>query len=119
MSTRSVITGRWLAGAALILAIGSATAQVGAVLAASSDQLADSLVAQALPTPTPFRFLTPTPFVPRTTTTTGVTGTTSTTTATTAPRAGGFPLELAFPVLAGGLAAIGGGTLVLRRKTTR
>jgi hypothetical protein len=118
MSTRSVIAGRWMAGAAFILAIGF-SAQVGAVLAASSDQLADSSVAQALPTPTPFRFLTPTPFVPRTTTTTtGTTGVT-TTTGTTAPRAGGFPLELAFPVLAAGLAAVGGGTLVLRRKTSR
>jgi hypothetical protein len=99
-----------MAGAALILALWL-TAQVGAVLAAGPEQLAETTVAQALPTPTPFRFLTPTPFIPSTTTTT--------TTATTAPRAGGFPLEIAFPVLAGGLAAIGGGTLVLRRKSTR
>jgi hypothetical protein len=87
------------------------TAQVGAVLAAGPETVASSSVAQALPTPTPFRFLTPTPFVPGASTTT--------TTSTTAPRAGGFPMELAFPILAGGLAAIGGGSLVLRRKNSR
>jgi hypothetical protein len=38
---------------------------------------------------------------------------------TSPPRAGGFPLELALPVLAGGVAAIGGGSLLLRRKTAR
>jgi hypothetical protein len=32
-----------------------------------------------------------------------------------APRAGGFPVELALPLLAGGGAAIGGGVLMLRR----
>jgi hypothetical protein len=112
MPIKSVFAGRWMAGAALILALWL-TAQVGAVLAAGPDQFAETTVAQALPTPTPFRFLTPTPFAP------GSTTTTSTTTATTAPRAGGFPLEIAFPVLAGGLAAIGAGTLVLRRKTAR
>lgn len=68
-------------------------------------------VAQQLPTPTPFRFLTPTPFAPRTTTTT--------TTSTRTPSAGGFPMELAIPALAGGLAAIGGGSALLRRKTAR
>jgi hypothetical protein len=73
-------------------------------------------------TPTPFRFpvVTPTPFrAPVTTTapstTTGVT--TRTTTTTPAPRAGGLPLELALPALAGGLAAIGGGSYLLRRRT--
>src|ERR1051326_8072144 len=110
MATRNAHAGRWLAGAALILGIWY-TAQVGAVLAAGPDTLAQSTVSQALPTPTPFRFLTPTPFVP------GATTTTRTTTGT--PNAGGFPMELAFPILAGGLAAIGGGSLVLRRKTTR
>ena len=110
MSTRPSLTGRWVAGAALGLTIWL-TATVGMALAASPDS---QIVAQALPTPTPFRFLTPTPFAPGATTTSP-----STTTTTTAPRAGGFPMELAFPVLAGGLAAIGGGTLVFRRKTTR
>ena len=111
MPTRSATAGRWVAGAALVLGIWF-TAQVGAALAASPDLAAGPEFAQALPTPTPFRFLTPTPFVPGASTTT-------TTTSTTAPRAGGFPMELAFPILAGGLVAIGGGTLVLKRKTAR
>src|SRR5438874_319424 len=111
MPTRSVIAGRWVAGAALVLAIWL-TAQVGAALAAGSETIAlQPVVGQALATPTPFRFLTPTPFVPGATTTT--------TTTTTAPRAGGFPMELALPILAGGLAAIGGGSFVLRRKSSR
>jgi hypothetical protein len=111
MATRNAHAGRWLAGAALILGIWF-TAQVGAVLAAGPGTVAQSTVAQALPTPTPFRFLTPTPFVPGVSTTTGTTPTTA-----RPPNAGGFPMELAFPLLAGGLVAIGGGSLVLRRKT--
>jgi len=35
--------------------------------------------------------------------------------ATPAPRAGGFPLELAWPMVAGGAAAVGAGALLLRR----
>ena len=35
--------------------------------------------------------------------------------ATPAPRAGGFPMELAWPLLAGGAAAAGAGALLLRR----
>jgi hypothetical protein len=97
-----------MAGAVLVLGLWL-TAQVGAV-AAEPDIVAESSVAQALPTPTPFRFLTPTPFVPGASTTTG---------SSTAPRAGGFPMDLAFPVLAAGLVAIGGGSLILRRKTPR
>ena len=108
MPTRSAHAGRWMAGAALLLGIWL-SAQVGAAVAAGPDTLAGSQVAQALPTPTPFRFLTPTPFVP----------TTSVTVTRTTPNAGGFPMELAFPILAGGLVAIGGGSWVLRRKTTR
>jgi len=111
MQTRSASAGRWVAGAALLLAIWL-SAQVGAAVAAGPATLAESQVAQALPTPTPFRFLTPTPFVPSGTTT----GTTTTITRT--PNAGGFPMELAFPILAGGLVAIGGGAWILRRKTT-
>ena len=114
MPTRNAVASRWVAGAALLLGIWF-TAQVGAALAASPELATGQEVAQALPTPTPFRFLTPTPFVPGASTTTG----TTTTTTTTAPRAGGFPMELAFPILAGGLVAIGGGSLVLRRKTSR
>lgn len=101
-----------MAAAALVLTLWL-TVQVGAALAAPDSMAASSQVAQGLPTPTPFRFLTPTPFVP------GATTTTSTTMPSTAPNAGGFPMELAFPILAGGLAAIGGGSLVLRRKPSR
>jgi hypothetical protein len=36
-------------------------------------------------------------------------------TGTAAPRAGGFPIELALPLLAGGGAAVGGGLYFLRR----
>src|SRR5690349_3019594 len=106
MASRSPRASRWLAGAALVLGIWF-TAQVGAALAAGPETVAQSTVSQALPTPTPFRFLTPTPFVPGSSTTTSTT-TTTTTGSTTAPKAGGFPMELAFPILAGGLAAIGG-----------
>ena len=34
---------------------------------------------------------------------------------TPAPRAGGFPMELAWPMLAGGAAAVGAGAVLLRR----
>src|SRR5205085_6634149 len=63
MPTRNGIAGRWLAGAVLVLAIWF-TAQVGAALASTPEMAAGETLAQALPTPTPFRFLTPTPFVP-------------------------------------------------------
>jgi hypothetical protein len=39
-----------------------------------------------------------------------------TTTTTTAPRAGGVPLELALPLLSGGVAMLGGGAVLLRRR---
>jgi hypothetical protein len=108
MPTRSDITGRWAAAAALFVAI-VLTAQVAVALAASPETFAAPQVVAQVPTPTPFRFLTPTPLVPGTTTTAQ----------TTAPRAGGFPLELALPVLVGGLVAIGGGSVFLRRRNTR
>jgi hypothetical protein len=113
MPTKSAPAGRLMAVAALVLTIWL-TAQVGAALAQTTTTDTSPVLAQTLPTPTPFRFLTPTPFVA-----TGSTTTTSTTTGTTPPKAGGFPMELAFPILAGGLAAIGGGSLVLRRKAPR
>jgi hypothetical protein len=107
---KSAIAGRWMVGVALVLTIWL-TAQVGAVLAAPDSLAAPPELAQGtVPTPTPFRFLTPTPFTVTTT---------STTRPATAPNAGGFPVELAFPILAGGLVAIGGGVLVLRRITVR
>ena len=40
----------------------------------------------------------------------------ATTTPAPAPRAGGFPLELAMPLLAGGAAAVGSGAYLLRRR---
>jgi hypothetical protein len=109
MPTRSVIASRWAAGAALLVATLLVT-QVAVALAAPDTYSMSQVVAQALPTPTPFRFLTPTPF-----TGTGAT----TTTSQPVPRAGGLPMELALPALAGGLAAIGGGSFLLRRKTRR
>jgi len=92
--------------------------------AAGSASALPQVIAQVA-TPTPFRFLTPTPIsapskVTTGTTTGATTGTTSVTTTTTpAPRAGGFPMELAFPALAGGVAAISGGAYLLRRKLGR
>ena len=78
--------------------------------AASSAEAIPQVIAQVA-TPTPFRFLTPTPFIPSKVTTTTVTQ--------PAPRAGGFPMELALPALASGAAAIGGGAYLLRRKIAR
>jgi hypothetical protein len=108
MPTKSVILGRWAAATALLLVVWLGL-QVAVVLAAGPQEYAMPQVeSQVIPTPTPFRFLTP---VPNTTTTV--------TTTQTPPRAGGFPMELALPTLAGGLAAIGGGSFLLRRKTSR
>ena len=83
------------------------------VQAATSASALPQVIAQVA-TPTPFRFLTPTPIVPGKTTTSPIT-----TTVTPAPRAGGFPMELAFPALAGGVAAISGGAYLLRRRFSR
>jgi hypothetical protein len=108
MPTKKLTAGRWVAGMVMLLATVFAV-QVAVALAAGPETFAAPQVVAQVPTPTPFRFLTPTPFVPSKTTTT---------TTTTPPRAGGFPMELAVPALAGGLAAIGGGTFLLRRKRT-
>ncbi|MDQ6673522.1 MAG: hypothetical protein M3069_22730 [Chloroflexota bacterium] len=107
MPTNTLRAGRWMAGAVLTLAILIAV-QAAVALAAGPETVARPQIVAQVATPTPFRFLTPTPFVPSKTTTT--------TTSTTTPRAGGFPMDLAVPALAGGLAAIGGGTILLRRK---
>jgi len=109
MPTKKLTAGRWVVGAVMTLAILLAI-QVAVALAAGPETFAAPQIVAQVPTPTPFRFLTPTPFVPSKTTTT--------TTATTTPKAGGFPMELAVPALAGGLAAIGGGTFLFRRKRT-
>jgi hypothetical protein len=105
-----VTAGRWAACVALLLATLFAV-QVGGVLAAGPETYALPQVVAQMPTPTPFRFQTPVPAAPG--------STVPSTTTTTAPRAGGFPLELAVPALAGGLAAIGGGSFLLRRRTPR
>jgi hypothetical protein len=102
--------GSWILGGLLVLMV-ALTAQVAVVLAAGPEVFAAPQVVAQVPTPTPFRFLTPTPFVPGAATTT--------TAAQTPPRAGGFPLELALPALIGGVAAIGGGSFLLRRKPAR
>ena len=99
-------TNRVIASVALVLML-LISVQAAVALAAGPEIFAAPQIgAQGVPTPTPFRFVTPTPFtLPSTTTTTSPT-----------PRAGGFPLELAIPVLAGGLAALGGGGMLLRRR---
>jgi hypothetical protein len=109
MPIKKLTAGRWVTVAVMMLVILVAV-QAAVALAAGPETFAAPQIIAQVPTPTPFRFLTPTPFVPNKTTTT--------TTSTTTPRAGGFPMELAAPALAGGLAAIGGGTLLFRRKRT-
>jgi hypothetical protein len=104
MDRKRVTSGRVAAGfGALIAAL--LAVQVAVALAAGPETYASQEVVAQAATATPFRFLTPTPFAPAGN--------------ATAPRAGGFPTEIAFLALAGGLAAIGGGSLVLRRKPTR
>ena len=108
MPNKTVIASRSAVFAALALAT-ILVVQVAVAVAAGPETYAlPQVVGQQLPTPTPFRFLTPAPGT--------LPSTTTTTTTTVAPRAGGFPLELALPALAGGLAAIGGGSYLLRRK---
>ena len=108
MPTKTVIASRSAVFAALALTT-ILIVQVAVAMAAGPETYAlPQVVGQQLATPTPFRFLTPVPGSQPSTTTT--------TTSSTAPRAGGFPLELALPALAGGLAAIGGGSFLLRRK---
>jgi hypothetical protein len=109
MPTNKLTAGRWVAGAVMMLVILLAV-QVAVALAAGPETFAAPQIVAQVPTPTPFRFLTPTPAVPS--------KTTVTTTTVPTPRAGGFPMELAVPALAGGLAAIGGGTFLIRRKRT-
>jgi hypothetical protein len=93
-----------------VLAVGLVAGSILMVFAANG---ASAVPPAQVPTPTPFRFLTPTVVA-----VVVVPGKTTTTT-TTPPRAGGFPIELAIPALAGGLAAIGGGAYLFRRRTAR
>jgi hypothetical protein len=108
MPTKTVIASRSaMVGALALMTL--LLVQVAVAVAAGPETYAlPQVVGQALPTPTPFRFVT-TPVAPVTTTTT---------TTSAVPRAGGFPLELALPALVGGLAAIGGGSFLLRRRKT-
>jgi plastocyanin len=68
--------------------------------------VAQPVAQQQMPTPTPFRFI-------------PSGATTTTTTTAPAPRAGGIPMELALPLLAGGASALSGGVYVLRRGRRR
>jgi len=108
MPTKTVIAHR----SALVATLALTTflvVQVAVALAAGPETYAlPQVVGQQLATPTPFRFVAPAPGT--------IPNTTTTTTNATAPRAGGFPLELALPALVGGLAAIGGGSFLIRRK---
>jgi hypothetical protein len=114
MQINSVLLSRWAVCAAGVLALMLAVQVAVAVAAGLPETYAMPQIIAQVATPTPFRFLTPTP----STGTGGFTSTPSTST-TTSPRAGGIPMELAIPALAGGLAAIGGGSFLFRRKTTR
>ncbi len=108
MPTSRLRASRSAAGAALLLLVVLLGVQAASAWAAAPETLAvGPQLAQGMPTPTPFRFVTPTPFtfVPA-----------PATPGTTAPRAGGFPIEMAIPALAAGLAAIGGGATLLRRR---
>ena len=107
MPFKNLTAGRWLVGAVMTLAILLAI-QVAVAVAAPETFAAPQVVAQ-VPTPTPFRFLTPTPITTRPVTT-------APTTTGVAPRAGAFPVELAAPLLAAGASAIGGGLYLFRRK---
>jgi hypothetical protein len=83
---------------------------LGLLLSASMVGPAAVVGAQAVPSPSP----TPTlrPIVLPTQPATKVSVSTG-----TAPRAGGFPIEVALPLLAGGgAAALGGSALLLRRR---
>jgi hypothetical protein len=112
MRTHTFFSARRCAAAAAVLLAILLTTQLAVALASAPETYEMQQVVAQAATATPFRFLTPTPFVNR-----GTTTTTSTTSPT--PQTGGFPVELALPVLAGGLAAIGGGSFLLRRRTSR
>jgi plastocyanin len=90
------------AAAAPAPAAPAAAAPAPAAAAPAPAPAAPAPAAQVLPTPTPFRFVSPT-------------GATTTAPVSTAPRAGGVPLELVLPLLAGGASALGGGMYLLRR----
>lgn len=75
-----------------VSSIGLGLALTIGILASSTPDVA----AQAVPSPSPSPAASPVATTP-------------------APRAGGFPMELAWPMLAGGAAAVGAGAVLLRR----
>ena len=88
-----------------VLSVGAAlTISMTAVMEPSPDALA-----QVVPSPAP------SPVVPPAAP--AASPVASPVTTTPPPRAGGFPVELAWPMVAGGAAALGAGAYVLRRGT--
>jgi hypothetical protein len=91
---------------ATVLTLGAAlTISFAAVTQPSPDALA-----QVVPSPSPSAAA---PVVPAAAP--AVSPAASPAVTTPAPRAGGFPVELAWPMVAGGVAALGAGAYVLRR----
>ena len=110
----------WMKGTVIVTGAAAAPAAEGAPAAApaaaapaaAAPAAAAPAVSQALPTPTPFRFLTPTPVAARPATTTS-----TTTTARTTPNAGGIPDGLPVLLLASGAVALLAGARVLRGRS--
>jgi plastocyanin len=94
----------WMKGTVTVLAAAAAApaAAPAAPAPAAAPAAAQPVAQQQMPTPTPFRFI-------------PSGATTTTTTTTPAPRAGGVPIELVLPLLAGGASALSGGVYLLRR----
>ncbi len=98
----------WMKGMLTVLAAAAAAPAAAPAPAAPAPAVAvppaaaQPVAQQQLPTPTPFRFI-------------PSGATTTTTTTAPAPRAGGVPIELVLPLLAGGASALSGGVYLLRR----
>ena len=87
---------------ASVLTIGAVlTISIAVVIQPSPGALAQAQVPAASPSPTPKPAASPAASPAAAT--------------APAPRAGGFPMELAWPLLAGGAAAVGAGAVLLRR----
>ena len=97
----------WMKGTVIVQAAAApAAAAPAAAPAPAAPAAAAPAAAAPAAQPAPPRAATPTPFR---------FNSTGATTTTTAPRAGGVPLDLALPLLAGGASAFGGGVYLLRR----
>jgi plastocyanin len=95
----------WMKGTIIVTAATAAApaaAPAAAAPAPAAPVVSQPIAQQQMPTPTPFRFI-------------PSGATTTTTTTTPAPRAGGVPIELVLPLLAGGASALSGGVYLLRR----